>query len=179
MKTHKYKAAVLSAAISSAISFSTSAQAQKLEEVIVTAQKRAQSVNDIPMSISTISGDQMLEMGIQDTTDLAATIPGFNYSDTAFGPPVYTLRGVGFNESSPQATSTVGVYIDQIAIPFPIMTKGAMIDVDRVEVLKGPQGTLYGRNSTGGAINYIATKPTDQFEAGVIASYGRYETASI
>lgn len=179
MKTSKYRIAALSAAISSAFSVGAAAQSLKLEEVVVTAQKRAQSINEIPMSISAISGDQMAEMGIQDTTDLAATIPGFNYSPTAFGPPVYTLRGVGFNESSPQATSTVGVYIDQIAVPFPIMTKGAMIDVDRVEVLKGPQGTLYGRNSTGGAINYIASKPTDQFEAGVNASYGRYETYSI
>ncbi|MEP5765126.1 MAG: TonB-dependent receptor [Halieaceae bacterium] len=176
---NKYKLAALSAAISGVLSAGALAQGTQLEEIVVTAQKRAQSINDIPMSISAISGDQMDEMGILDTTDLAANIPGLTYSPTAFGPPVYTLRGVGFNESSPQATSTVGVYVDQIAIPFPIMTTGAMIDVDRVEVLKGPQGTLYGRNSTGGAINYIAAKPTEEFEAGINASYGRYQTFSV
>ena len=147
-----------------------------LEEVVVTAQKREQSVNDIPMSITAFSGNALTEMGIQDTADLASIVPGFAYSDSVLGAPVYTMRGVGFNEASAQAASTVGVYIDEIGIALPIMTRGAMLDVERVEVLKGPQGTLYGRNSTGGAVNYIANKPSEEFEGAVSASYGRYET---
>jgi iron complex outermembrane receptor protein len=153
--------------------------AKKTIEVIqVTAQKRSQSINEVPMAISAFNADDMNEMGLEDTTDLAAVVPGFNFSETAFGPPVYTLRGVGFNEASPQATSTVGVYIDEVAVPFPIMTKGAMIDMERVEILKGPQGTLYGRNSTAGAVNYIAAKPSDSFESGFKGSVGSYETFS-
>ena len=157
---------------------STIANAQ-LEEVIVTAQKRVQSANDIGMAISALSGDAMKELNILDNTALAVSIPGLTFADTGLSVPVYTLRGIGFNEESVQAASTVGVYNDQIGVPFPIMTKGLLMDNERVEVLKGPQGTLFGRNSTGGAINYIANKPTDDFEASVTAGYARFETADI
>ena len=150
----------------------------KIEVIKVTAQKRSQSITEIPMAISAFNDKQLQELGIEDTTDLASIVPGFNYSDTAFGPPVYTLRGVGFNESSAQATSTVGIYIDEITIPFPIMSKAANLDLARVEILKGPQGTLFGRNATAGAINYIAAKPTESFEAGVIASIGSFQSTS-
>lgn len=154
-------------------------QRPMLEEVVVTAQKREQGVNDIPMSISAFSGDSMAEMGVEDTADLAAIVPGFAYSDSVLGTPVYTMRGVGFNETSAQASSTVGVYLDEIGVAFPIMTRGAMLDVQRVEVLKGPQGTLYGRNSTGGAVNYIANKPTEEFESAVSMSYGNFDVSSL
>jgi outer membrane receptor protein involved in Fe transport len=150
----------------------------KIEIIEVTAQKRVQSINEIPMAIKAFNADQMSEMGIDNTAKLAEFVPGFNYSDTAFGPPVYTLRGVGFNESSAQATSTVGVYIDEVAIPFPIMTKGINLDIERVEVLKGPQGTLYGQNTTAGAINYILATPLDSFEAGITATMASFQSLS-
>ena len=137
---------------------SMTAMAQ-LEEIVVTAQKREQSANDIGMAISALSGDAMRDLNVLDTTDLAVAIPGLTFADSGLSTPVYTLRGVGFNEDAVQASATVGVYNDQIAVPFPIMTKGLLMDLERVEVLKGPQGTLFGRNSTGGAINYIANKP--------------------
>jgi outer membrane receptor protein involved in Fe transport len=148
----------------------------QLEEVVVTAQKREQSANDIGMAISALTGDAMQALGVQDTTDLALAIPGLTFADSGISTPVYTLRGVGFNEDAVQATATVGVYNDQVAVPFPIMSKGLLMDQERVEVLKGPQGTLFGRNSTGGAINYIANKPTDEFEASGTIGYGRFET---
>jgi outer membrane receptor protein involved in Fe transport len=148
----------------------------QLEEVVVTAQKREQSANDIGMAISALSGEAMQEMGVIDTTDLAVAIPGMTFADSGLSTPVYTLRGVGFNEDAVQATATVGVYNDQIAVPFPIMTKGLLMDMQRVEVMKGPQGTLFGRNSTGGAINYIANKPGEAFEASGTVGYGRFET---
>ena len=153
-------------------------ETSKIEVIEVTAQKRTQSINEIPITISAFNSDQLQELGIEDTTDLANIVPGLNYSDTAFGPPVYTLRGIGFNESSAQATSTVGVYIDEIAIPFPIMTKMANLDLERVEILKGPQGTLFGLNSTAGAIQYIAAKPRDEFEAGFTSTLASFETFS-
>lgn len=149
-----------------------------IEVIEVTAQKRTQSINEIPMSISAFNANQLEELGIEDSTDLANIVPGLNYSDTAFGPPVYTLRGVGFNESSAQATSTVGVYVDEVAIPFPIMTKAANLDLERVEILKGPQGTLFGRNTTAGAVHYIAARPSQDFESGIIATVGRFNTFS-
>jgi iron complex outermembrane receptor protein len=154
------------------------AEGLKLEEVVVTAQKRSQAVTDIPMSITAFTGETMKDAGVRDTTDIAALVPGMAFSDSPTGPPIYTMRGVGFNESSTQASSTVGVYVDEVGVPYPIMTRGPMLDIERVEVLKGPQGTLYGRNSTGGAINFIAAKPGEEFEAGVTGSYGRYGAAS-
>jgi outer membrane receptor protein involved in Fe transport len=151
-------------------------QALEIEEVIVTAQKKAQSINDVGMAITAFSGDAMKELGVSDTTDMAALTPGLTYTSVFFGPPIYTMRGVGFKDTSYNASATVGVYVDEAAIAYPIMTLGAVLDLERVEVLKGPQGTLYGRNNTGGAINYIANKPSEEFEAGITASYGRYNT---
>lgn len=154
------------------------AERPQLEEVTVTAQKRSQSANDIPMSISTYTGEHMGKLGVQDASDIAALVPGMSFTNSYAGTPIYTLRGVGFNETSPQATSSVGIYSDEHAVPYPIMTRGLMLDVERVEVLKGPQGTLYGQNTTAGAINTITAKPGEAFEAGVLASYGNYQTAT-
>jgi outer membrane receptor protein involved in Fe transport len=174
------KQKLLCSAISAVLLGGVSATAMaQLEEVIVTAQKREQSANDIGMAISALSGDAMRELGVLDTTDLAVAIPGLTFADSGLSTPVYTLRGVGFNEDAVQASATVGVYNDQIAVPFPIMTKGLLMDLERVEVLKGPQGTLFGRNSTGGAINYIANKPGEEFEASATAGYGRFETMDL
>jgi len=170
---------LISSAVSAVLLAGASAASAQLEEVIVTAQKREQGANDIGMAISTLSGDAMQELRVLDSTDLAIAIPGLTYADTGLSVPVYTLRGVGFNEESVQAAATVGVYNDQIGVPFPIMTRGLLMDNERVEVLKGPQGTLFGRNSTGGAINFIANKPTDEFEASVTAGYSRFETADL
>lgn len=95
---------------------------------------------------------------------------------TVTGVPVYTIRGVGFDDYSVNSSGTVGIYVDEVSLPYPTMTRGAQFDVERIEVLKGPQGTLYGRNTTGRAINFISNKPSDAFEAGVTLDYGRYDT---
>jgi len=150
-----------------------------LEEVIVTAQKRAQSSQDVGMAITATGGETLKDMGVTNPADLSMVTPGLTFSDAGSGAPVYSLRGVGFYDTAAQAAATVGVYLDETAIPYPVMTKGAMFDVERVEVLKGPQGTLYGLNTTGGAIKYIANKPAEEFEAGVTLGYGSYDTADV
>lgn len=147
-----------------------------IEEVLVTAQKREEGANDIPLAIATYTGEDLVALGVSDTRDLGKLLPGFNYADGGFNTPIYTLRGVGFNENSQTASATVGVYVDEFNLPFPIMTKGSNVDLARVEVLKGPQGTLYGRNTTGGAINYIANKPSDSLLYGGSIAYSSYET---
>jgi len=145
-----------------------------IEEVIVTAQRRSQTINEIGMTISAFSGEDLKSRGVSGTEDLAKFIPGFTYQPSPFNTPVYTMRGVGFYDSTLSASPTVAVYTDEVPLPYSAMTKAAALDIERVEVLKGPQGTLYGNNTTGGAINYISAKPTDVFSAGADLSYGRF-----
>lgn len=150
-----------------------------IETVVVTAQKVAQNINDVGMSIQAASGEQLTNLGIKDTSDLVKIVPGFNYTPSYYGTPIYTIRGVGFLTTTLAASPTVSVYVDQVPLPYSIMTTGASLDVQRVEVLKGPQGTLFGENATGGAINYIANKPTDTWEGGFTASYGRFNSVDL
>jgi outer membrane receptor protein involved in Fe transport len=147
--------------------------------IVVTAQKRSETVNRVGMSINAATGDQLAARGIVDTSQLGKIVPGFTFDATIYGAPVYTIRGIGFQESSLAASPAVSVYVDEVPLPFSAETLGAALDVERVEVLKGPQGTLYGQNSTGGAVNYVAAKPTDQFAAGLNGSFGRFNTGDI
>ena len=145
-----------------------------VEAITVTAQKRKQSINSVPISVTALSGDALLQRGITTTADLAKVVPGFAFAPTTFGDPVYVIRGVGLYDSGLGSSPAVTVYLDQVALPFPVMTEVQPSDLERVEVLKGPQGTLFGQNSTGGAINYIAAKPTHDFEAGTDVTYERF-----
>jgi iron complex outermembrane recepter protein len=150
-----------------------------IQEIIVTAEKRSENINRVGMSIDAVSGDQLMQQGIKGTEDLVKDIPGLNYTQSSYGVPVYTLRGIGYYDSSLGASPTVSVYVDQVPLPFSIMTTGASLDLERVEVLKGPQGTLFGENSTGGAINYIAAKPTAKFAAGADADFSQYGESNL
>lgn len=153
--------------------------AVSIDDIIVTALKRGQSINSVGMAITALGSEELINRGISDVADLARVVPGFNFSSSQKGAPVYTLRGVGFYEESLGASPAVSVYVDEVGYAFPILAKGATMDLERVEVLRGPQGTLFGQNSTGGAINYIAARPTAEFRAGVnasIARFGRFST---
>ena len=151
-------------------------QAQQLEEVIVTSQKRAQPLNDVGIAVSAFSNEQMKDLGIMSALDLAKYTPGLNLTDAgASGIPIYTIRGIGFDDISPNSNGTVGLYVDEVAFAYPVMSRGIQYDIQRIEVLKGPQGDLYGRNNTGGAINFITEKPTDSFEAGLTGELARYD----
>lgn len=149
------------------------------EELIVTVTKRRESIHDIPMSLSAISGDQMAERGIDSVRDLQTMVAGFTATESYSGTPIYYIRGVGFNESSLGAAPNVSIYVDEIALPFPVMSAGVGLDLERVEVLKGPQGTLFGQNSTGGAVNYIAAKPSADFAASIKVGYGSFNERSV
>jgi len=147
---------------------------QGVGDIVVTARKKQESSNSVGMSINALTGDMLTKQGITNTADLVKAVPGFNYTRSTYGAPVYTLRGVGFNETTLAAAPPVSVYVDEVPLPYSIMSQGAALDVQRVEVLKGPQGTLFGQNSTGGAINYIAAKPTKTLDAGANFTFGRY-----
>ncbi|WP_196221855.1 TonB-dependent receptor [Sphingobium sp. CAP-1] len=148
----------------------------QLGEIIVTAQKRSQSLNNVGLSITAADGEQLTKLGIRETGDLVKISPGLTFTKSQDGTPLFTIRGVGFNDYTLGASPAVSVYVDQVPLVYSAYTQGATLDLERVEVLKGPQGILFGQNSTGGAINYIAAKPTADFQAGVKASYGRFDT---
>ena len=147
-----------------------------IEEIVVTANKRSESINKVGMTIKAVSAKALQQEHVTSLSDLAKAVPGLSFTESEYGTPVYTLRGVGFYETSLAAYPDVSLYLDQAPLPFPVQTELALFDIQRVEVLEGPQGTLFGNNATGGAINYIANKPTNHFDAGADISYGNYNT---
>ena len=165
--------------------FVTGAYAQaandtELEQVVVTAQRREQSAQDVGIALSVISGEQLAARGVTNVNQLQYQTPSLEVVP-AFGggQPQFRLRGVGFDDYATNNTPTVGIYVDEVAYPVPAATQGVLYDLDRVEVLRGPQGTLYGRNTTGGAINFITRRPTDRLSAGLTAEYGRFDSAKV
>lgn len=144
------------------------------DEIVVTANKREENLNDVGLTVTAITGDALAQKRIVSMSDLSAAVPGLVFASSTANTPILTIRGVGFNESSLGVYPAVSVYLDEAPLPFPVMGMHAAYDVQRVEVLKGPQGTLFGQNSTGGAINFVANKPTDSLEAGLNLGYGRF-----
>ncbi|MFO1469029.1 MAG: TonB-dependent receptor [Steroidobacteraceae bacterium] len=151
------------------------AESTRLEEIVVTAQRKVESAQTIGLALSVVAGDDLAEKGVQKVNDLQNATPSLEV-EPAFGSgqPQFRLRGVGFIDYTANNSSPVGVSIDQVALPFPIQSQGQLFDIDRVEVLRGPQGTLYGRNTTGGAVNFITNRPTADFHAGITAEAGSH-----
>jgi len=150
--------------------------ADEVNAIIVTANKREENLNDVGLTITAVSGDDLARRKITSLEDIASVVPGLAFASSTNNTPIFTLRGVGFNESSLGVYPAVSVYADQIPLPFPVTASHTAYDLERVEVLKGPQGTLFGQNATGGAINYVVAKPTDYFTAGGDVSYSRFNT---
>lgn len=149
------------------------------DEIVVTANKREQSVNDVGLTISAASGEDLNARGITGPADLSKLVPGFTFTQSIYSTPVYTLRGIGLYDATFGAAPSVSVYSDQIPRNVPVMSEALDLDIERVEVLKGPQGTLFGQSSTGGAVNYIVAKPTREIKAGFNGSYERFNRAEI
>lgn len=140
------------------------------ETVIVTATKREASIQDVAASISQVSGDDLSTRGLDDVENIALQIPNLTFGK--FGRNTFvTVRGIGTTVDSGVAEPSVATYVDGVFLPRATMALLRQVDLERVEVLRGPQGTLYGRNATGGAINYVSRGPTDTFEGQVIATF--------
>lgn len=156
---------------------SAAASEATIEEILVTAQKREQSAQDVGVAVTAFSEDEIRELGMLRPEDLSAHTPGLDIKN-ALGNynPVFTLRGVGLNDYNVNNNPSVGVYVDEVYMASGAYLSFQIFDMERVEVLKGPQGTLYGRNTTGGAINFVTAKPTDEFAAHVALDYGRWNT---
>ena len=141
-----------------------SAYAAILEEIIVTAQKREQNIQDVGISVTAFSGEQMKELGFATSVDMVAQTPGLNVvSPFGAGNNVaFTLRGVGLNDFSESNEAPVAVYVDGVYNATLAGLGFQLFDLERAEVLRGPQGTLYGRNTTGGLVHFISKKPSQE-----------------
>lgn len=145
--------------------------------IIVTAQKRTEEQVAVAMPMQVFDGDEVTDGALRQIADVADATPGLTIARSFRGTPVYSLRGVGFNSPNLSATSPVGIYMDEFALPFPAMSGGPIFDIARIEVLKGPQGTLFGRSTTGGLINFVARKPEADERAelsGQVGSFSGY-----
>lgn len=150
----------------------------QLEEVVVTAQKRAQSTQDIGIAITALDSDSLRELNVEYAVDVANYVSNVQVQ-TGFGQPYFAVRGLGINEFSGNTDSPVAIHIDDVFLSKAAQATLASFDIERVEVLKGPQGTLFGRNTTGGSVNIITKRPSKEFEAGIdlsLANYQRVDT---
>lgn len=150
-----------------------------LEEIVVTAEKRPERADSVPMSISALGQDKLQELGIADPAELTRAVPGFTYQKSNYGEPVFGIRGVSFNDTAVFSESTVSLYENEVPLLYSALSLGAVLDLDHVEVLKGPQGTLFGQNSTGGAINFVSARPTSTFKSGLDLGYGRFRSLEV
>ncbi|MEI9991999.1 MAG: TonB-dependent receptor [Rhizomicrobium sp.] len=148
----------------------------QIEEVVVTARKVSEDIQRIPVAVTALTGAQLADQTIVRLEDLSNVVPNLILTPSSAagtGALVY-VRGVGSNSSSLYADSPVAVYVDGVLIPHGAGLSFDLPDVDHVEVLRGPQGTLFGRNTTGGAVNIYTTKPTEDFGGSQVISYGSY-----
>ncbi len=146
-----------------------------LEEITVTAQKRKENLESVPISVSVVTGSQIAASGIQSTADLGLLTPGLNYT-WATGDAAPFIRGVGNNNIGPGAESPIATYVDGVYYGSVASTVFSLASVDQIEVLKGPQGTLFGRNATGGVISINTLDPVQQFGGNASIGYGNYQT---
>ena len=150
-----------------------------LEAIVVTAQKRAQNVQDVPIAIAAITGNSLSDRHIVDMSGLAEAMPNMNFS-TDNGSDHITIRGISFNNiSNTDAEPRVAYHVDGIYVARPGDISGTFYDIDRVEVLYGPQGTLFGRNAVAGVVNVITRDPTDTLQGYLQTDLGNYSAVNV
>jgi iron complex outermembrane recepter protein len=146
----------------------------KLAEIVVTAQRREQNLQDVGTSVTAFDANTLEQLGFKDVTDIAGQVPGLQYNQYGATVTIYNLRGVSQNDFSDHQEAPIAVYADDAYIGSTGALAGSLFDLQRVEVLRGPQGTLFGRNATGGLIQYLSKPPTDTPEAYVQVTAGNF-----
>ena len=152
------------------------AKSAGLEEIIVTAQKRAESAQDVPIALSVFDSGTLERANIRRIEEIVLRTPNFTMMRVNVGEPQFYIRGVGSNSDSAAGDPTVGVFQDEIYIGRVSGAAFDVFDMQRVEVLRGPQGTLFGRNTSGGAVNFVPNRPEQDFFASAELSYGNYDS---
>ncbi len=147
-----------------------------VQDIVVTAQRKSENLQRAPIAITAVGGDQLRNAGVVTAQDLTALVPALQVV-SAGNTPLYYVRGVGSFNGNPLSDSAIAVNFNDVYISRPNSTNGLYYDLERIEVLKGPQGTLYGRNATGGSINIIPRKPVlNEFGGEATLEYGNYNT---
>ncbi len=146
----------------------------QVDDIVVTAQRREERVQDIPLAISAFTGQQLAKAGVVSLETIAPRVPSFYFGSFGATRPQLYLRGIGTRSFDPGSESSVGVFTDEVYLGRASGSFGSLKDVNRIEVLRGPQGTLYGRNTIGGAINVITNGPTPEYQATVEAGVSNY-----
>ncbi|MHB8531016.1 MAG: TonB-dependent receptor, partial [Caulobacteraceae bacterium] len=153
----------------------------QVETLVITAQKRSENIQDVPISVQAFSAKDIQALGIKSSIDVGQVTPNVDIALVA-GPgnqPIITMRGIGLNDYDTNNAGPNGVYVDEVYLSAPASQSFQTFDLDRIEVLKGPQGTLYGRNTSGGLINFITAKPTDFVSGNLHAEYSSFETFQV
>ena len=159
----------LSVAVALAVGIAAPVNAQMLEEVVVTATKRAVGMQDVPIALSVMGGDKIMEQGIGSLTDLAVFMPNVHIAEASAGDQLF-IRGIGSGVNYGFEQS-VGTFIDGVYFGRGQASRSTFLDVERVEILKGSQSTLFGKNTIAGAINITTAKPTEEFEGSIELEY--------
>ena len=155
-------------------------QSSLLEEITVVAQRRSENLQDVPIAISALSEAAIEKADIHDLTDIATRVPSLTYSPFSPGQNIVSLRGVSSNDDGAGTDNSVAIFVDEVYLGRVSNINPEMFDIERVEVLRGPQGTLYGKNTIGGAINIVSTRPdTERFSARLRANFGNYERTDL
>jgi iron complex outermembrane receptor protein len=177
-RTIKYTKPVLSAvALGVMLATSGPAQSALLEEIVVTAQKREQGLQDVGVSITAFTGQQMEALGWESSLDVAAQTPGLTTTSNTGDPgniALFSIRGVSQLDFAEGQEAPIAIYRDEAYISSPGASGAPIFDIKRIEVLRGPQGTLYGRNATGGLVHFVSNKPTNENESSVGVTIGEY-----
>lgn len=147
-------------AFTPAFAAETSGTVTDLEAIIVTAAKRGEDIQDVPTAVTAVSGEALADQGLTRLRDIASVVPNLMWSENT-GTTMITIRGVGSTVNSGLTEPTIALFVDGVYLPRSTMATTRTIDLERLEVLRGPQGTLYGRNATGGAINFVSQAPSE------------------
>lgn len=178
-KNFVLQAAISSVLLPSAATIHAATEAYALEEVVVTAQKRAERLIEVPISISTISAESIQQTGIKELKEMGDLTPNLQVSQSSDFNSRITIRGVGADSRNIGFDSRVGVYLDGVYMGQSPAANQGLVDLEQVEVLRGPQGTLFGKNTVAGAISLISKKPGDEFEGSLGVNIGNYNNREI
>jgi len=154
-------------------------QDKLLEVITVTAQKRREKLSEVPISMSNFSTESIAQTGVQQLKDISQYIPNFTMSEGTDFTSKVSIRGVGANSRNIGFDTRVGVYLDGVYLGQSPALNQALLDLERIEVLRGPQGTLFGKNTVAGAVNLISAKPSDEFSGAINTSFGNFNAREV